>query len=229
MEDIHIIEQYINGELEGEALNDFKKRLEKDADFAADVKISQQLHQSVNKKNMDFLTALEKVDNEYHTTSEALEVKPKPLPRRRFLRPLLVAASVLLLGIIAWWLIPKPMNAEIAYKNNFCPPETSPEMGNADDPKELLKKAQLKLLYDAYEKMKREEFDAALGDFALLSESPFDSIKGDAMYYKALIHLKKGDLATCKKILNEIIGGDYEKIHRANAEKLLKDVDKIPQ
>lgn len=203
MEDTYTIEQYIKGELKGKALDDFNERLQNDPDFAADVKISQAIHGAVKKKNIDFLDTLKQVDKEYHANPEpALE--PKSVTNIRFLRPLLVAASVLLLIGLGWWLIRGDDTADNLFADNFKIHKYVEMSGG--DCKEgyldcYLNKGTKELETGNYEEAIRQ-FDRTLNS-KNIKDYPKEAAK--AHWYKALAYLKKGELSNSEKEITVVI------------------------
>lgn len=218
-ENIYIIEQYIAGELEGKALEDFNEKLQNDPNFAADVKISQALHKHVSKENVDFLDAVKEVDEAYHAEPKTkAPTTPQPITRVRFMRRLLAAAaSILLLIALGWlWLNYGSITSEKIYAKHF--EVHSSKMGSGEE----------NLLVVGSEKLRDGKNQQALNDFDQVVKNSKDNgeIEGKAKIYQALAYLKMGEIDACKDKLKEIDDAYIDEI-KDKAKEILNDVNKL--
>lgn len=240
--DTTLIERYLAGELAGEALTDFQRRLKEEEVLAAELA----LYQEVNIR----LAAMQKEELKAEWKTFLTENAP-PEARTRRLRPLymlsaIAAAGLLLLGIY-WALLrdtPAPLLADSYWQ------QTADFTYQGAERSTTLPPAESQALQDAYAKFSEKDYANAhsilatiptpTSESALLSgachyyledyakaqaafqqilDTPDFSSKDEARWYLALTMLKQENASAAKGLLEEIVA--KQSWNHAPAKELL--------
>lgn len=232
MQDIYAyIDDYVSGTLKGSQLQEFEARLRSDSDFAAEIATYQQMQNTVSKKDLDFMELLDEVDAEHRSTTTTLdaEVDKKSvaatpdLPKKtsRF-RLLALAASVLLLLGIGWWLT-QSANQTIQ-KNTltlFQPVAKEESKGEEKDDKFNLR------MHEGSNLFKARKYEAAIISFQDAGKYAGDIGRNDARWYTALSYMMLENTKTATTILEQIKKDKYaQNDQKEDVEKALEVIRK---
>ncbi|GJM34946.1 MAG: hypothetical protein DHS20C18_39470 [Saprospiraceae bacterium] len=218
-----LIEQYLGGELKGEALQSFEERLASDPEFVVEVE-----RQKMTHKVVDIYAQLKT-----KTQVEDLHAKAKHARKQRNIRIIPLAASIALIISLGIWFYPKDTqisNDDLVAANFDLYPDRITTMGNTPDSllalgvsaynhkdfnsaltifSEIPNKhpqADLIHLYGGISYLGIHEPDNALLVLRRIKEnSPY---REAARWYQALAYLEKQDTEQVRTLLQEIVQED---------------------
>lgn len=240
------IDKYLNDELTGKELSLFKEKLKNDKDFADEVKLYQEIDNSLTsrvsnyKQENDLRNTLEDLGKQFKTEDTNLKTKivkePKVFRLQRFSK-FMVAASIVLVASIFFLNSGKPNYADFADHQNIdliVRGDSNKHIIDAQDAFNAkdYKTAEKELRSILYLDRTKVELQLYLG-ICLLEQNEFkkaESIlekikdgksiyKNKAIWYLALSKLKQKDYKACKIYL-ESLPNDAEDFN--NSQKLLK-------
>lgn len=192
-----IIERFLAGELEGEALRDFETRLADDEAFREEVELHRGLQEAIgDAKTMDFLRAVQDAENDYlkNIDSDEGDAPPSdgPAPVISIWRQSYsIAAVVLLLLVVGGVFFLRQLNqtSSSALYNEYFSVYEGPGEWRGSDP---VLDTELKSAFEAYN---ARNFDAAFKTFEGIEK--MDSGNVTARFYLSMCALATGkvDLA----------------------------------
>jgi len=189
--DIDLIEAYLRGTLDEQALAAFQKRRENDPEFDREVlDYSEIINQIRSNHEQDFMNKLRHWDNEIENRQEA-----KIIPFRRIF---LIAASVLLLAIAGLYLFRNSQSDhEQLFQEYFQPYENviSERSGKNDNQQQGME------LYD------QKKYEEAIVQLKLAATE--DSDNASLKCYLGIAYLATGHAQEAKSTFDEIVKKDH--------------------
>ncbi len=239
MQDLYSqIEEYLTGRLTGEQLKTFEEKLKSDTEFAKEVQLYRELKSNISKKDLDFMTLINEVKQDFHTNNtistdnEGPSFTSKENKTRKVfpLRYLAYAASILLLlGLGLWFFqnndqqsLTMPALADQYYQSIST---TMGESTDTEDWETRIDKLSFNDLMNIGEQYwQKEEYKKALKAFRYAKKVNNALLKAKSQFYQALCHLQLSDKTGAEKLLSKIPEkSDYTE----DAKEILKKLDKI--
>ncbi|MCK5171657.1 MAG: tetratricopeptide repeat protein [Bacteroidales bacterium] len=241
-----IIEKYIDGDLEGKELLDFKELLSTDNDIKRDYNLSMEINNSIIED--DVMALRETMDYMYQ---EEFKVKriPQVFTKRRFYYAAASAALLIATGGLVQRLISPNLDNNAVFEKYYAPYDVTVtyRSGNIEVDRLLLNALeryeekdyeQALILFE--EVLKTRENDMAISLYSGISymeeekyqkaTKSFNNIITDndnlfieqAEWYLAMCYLKTEKTDKAQNVLNEII--KEESYYKDQATKVLKDI-----
>ncbi len=213
-EDDLLIEQYLNDELRGDALADFKKRLDADANFRERVILEKQLRESLNPHDWSLHESqggkgiadspdvfddayAEKIRSEVAKAGESYAQQPAVLTKSRLIYMVAAAAVILILVFIGNVSSPRSSQELFRFyleKTNH----TTRTFRNNDNPDTAIQKGKQLIEAKNYEKA-RQEFSRLYAEGQRTSQ---------VYIYLALTQIESGNYQEAELVLDEFIQSD---------------------
>lgn len=237
----HIID-YLSGELEAEDQKAFENRLENDPDFAAEVEEYRQLY-----SDMEVFREHQALKNEVTEVADAVEaeLRTQATPsRRRLPKAWAIAASLLLLATVTYFLLPK--YSATYFQESYPGLIENPGGLRGDSIGE-------EVLANALKAYESQDYSTCinlinsrpvnsservlLGSALLLNDqapeaiSNLEPVLSDSSYLEyarwllALAHLHEGEEAVARTYLEQIVSDTTRLYKRSEAESILAKLD----
>ncbi len=191
------IEKYVNGDLSGQELVDFEKRLEEDDSLAEEVKLFRQVKESisdqlVHEQDEESLKGtLTEIGSQFFEEKKK-EATIRPLFRRFLLPATGIAAAILLLIIV------RPFQGSLYNQFGQMPTAAFIEQGNAQEAN----------LLQAQQAFNQKDYQAAKDVFQqyLTRESNKDDV--EIQFFLGLSHLELEEYAQAESIFQSLHEGN---------------------
>ena len=226
--DTTLIERYLAQELAGEALADFRRRLKSEEALAAELALYEEVDMRLAAMQKEAIKTEWKAFLDENAPSTAASKKLRPL----YMLSAMAAAVLLLFGIY-WTLLrstPGPLLADNYWQQTADFSYQGTERSTADSPakNQALKKAYENFNKKDYAGAKEilatlstptsemllltgacayylEDYAEAKATFQQILDTPAYLSKDEASWYLALTHLKQGEVAPAKALLETIV------------------------
>ena len=209
---IEEIEQYLQGNLKGEALTAFENRLKTEPEFAKEVKIFEQLFEGIEQKGaLDFedkLLEWDKREAGQKAPKTLIETKGRVVSMRRYAA--IAAALLLLLLPLGWILLKgsvKASNQEL-YANNYerySDQHRGINVADENDPKAVLKEG-----IDLYFQKDYAASTEALNTFLRDASDDLSYEQTEAQFYLAMSAQETENSSKALLLLNEVLNSRHD-------------------
>lgn len=242
-----LIDQYIAGALDKEALKDFRQRLQNDPNFAAEVNLYQHIDTTLaNKKESDFITTLNKVRKQTEATQGQASIVSLNTKKRNWLYYAAAASIALLVG--TYFLLSAPTSHEDLFLQ-YAEPSAIALTHLGDETDSNLQKIEKLfnqkdfaavlpyldqyidnkpnnyqvLLYKGQALLFDHQLDEANQTFdAILNSNALDTIKDETRWYQALLYLKQNKIKEATALLKTLEANAHPKWAKAAAALIVK-------
>lgn len=184
------LERYLEGEMNVEEREDFEREMAADPELALQVRLHRRLDMSLgNREEIE-------VENKLKGLMEE-EVAEEPAQRRISYRPYLaVAAGIVLLALIGYFLLPQSVPPQELYAEHYFPYDGSGELRSGDSvPPTLWTQA-----FDLYDAGQFSEARAAFEEVTDVSPG-----NPRATFYIGQCHMELGEPALARKAFEEVL------------------------
>ena len=235
------IEDYIDGVLEGELLDEFNFELQDNIDLLAEVELRKQVNDSIMEKNIfDLRKELKSIKESSEVKKVKMIIPETKIGQIKFWRRS-VAILVVLLGL-AGVLRNGVISVKNTYDNYYLAPEWSPERSlsteisviqqakqaylNSDDAQVVkILESTNGPVFDFYKSaslQKLDKYNEAIAGYTIVINHGDNLFIEEAEWYRSLCYLKLGNQAMAKRELLAVIDrkGHFEKDAKAVIRKL---------
>ena len=226
--DLMLIEDYLDGELEGDALHAFEQRLKTDPELSNEMQLFKEVNMHLKVAHKEH----KKKEWKAILNEAVAPVEKKPENKRRILYFISAAAAVALLFFGVFTLFPGTSSsnqlAQEYWEDSSSFLATSIERGNTDTDSQRLSEAFLQYKNNNYESalqilstlentndesellyaacfFQSDDMPQAIEKLLPLVNNPQSLAKDEAQWYLALAYLKDGQAVASRKLLNDII------------------------
>lgn len=228
------IESYLNGELAGEELQQFEAQLAADPALREQLLLYQNIESEMKQQHIgkegetQLRQTLTELNSQYFTSSgtsaEVISIKS----RKRYIWPA-AAAAILIVCMVGYWLVFRQGDTDKKLYARYAVHQPISQQRGAGDSSRLLQEAIV--FYNQKEyinalpgllqytdkdrsdgelilaagicELETERYPEALNTFDYLAAN-HPVFVNQAIWYKALVYLKKKDIPACKKLLQSI-------------------------
>lgn len=200
---LKLIESYLEGELSDTEKVAFEQRLKTDEDLAKHL----QLHQEVDlalgdPKSLEMENILSEIGDEFSEKYQTPIKEITPPTRNRFLRPLSIAASLILLAAVLWWQFGNnsstdPQQLFTDFYQPYSVSNTIRSTNGSPDSK----------LADGQKKYQDKNYKEAISIFEdiLKVEKPTSEQTPAVHFFKGLSHLELDEYMQADDDLNQVL------------------------
>jgi tetratricopeptide (TPR) repeat protein len=241
------IEKYIDGELKGKELLDFKELLSANPDIRRDYELSLEINNSILE---DDVMALRETLNYMYEEESMIKRIPTVFRKRKFYYAAASVALLIATGGLIQRLNAPALNSDAVFDKYYSPYEVTVtyRSGNTEMDRLLLnaleryeekdyEKALILFeeaiesrqedmavnLYSGISYMEEEKYQKATKSFNNIISDNDNLFIEQAKWYLSMCYIKTDNIPRAKILLNEIIAD--ESYYKSNAQKVLKDIE----
>lgn len=245
-----LIEQYLEGDLSGQARLDFEQEMKTNEALTVEVELHREVRDAIlDEKEVELEQTLKNIGDEYRQSDSGQSAQGTRLGRRQFL---MIAASVVLLAVVGWFAISQFSSSstpEQLFKQHFAPYEVPANMRGKNVPESELQAAlasykdgdfksaiskleglekkygidEQVLFYRAVSELAVGKSQVAKGLFEQVITIPDNQSTVQSQWYLALCWLQMGEPENAKRFLVEL--ADYPNKYQQSAQEILGKID----